>query len=78
MKTRAQSTIEYAVLITIIVLAVVAMNNYVRRAVNANLKNTEEQLNQQVNPTYWNFPSNTDSGGGDDDSGREEPPQMEQ
>jgi hypothetical protein len=54
------------------------MNNYVRRAVNANLKNTEEQLNQQVNPTYWNFPSNTDSGGGDDDSGREEPPQMEQ
>lgn len=52
MKTKAQSAIEYAVLITIIVLAVVAMNNYVRRSVNANLKSTEEQINS----LDWRFP----------------------
>lgn len=45
MKTKAQSAIEYAVLITVIVLAVVAMNAYVMRSVNANLKSTEEQTN---------------------------------
>lgn len=47
MSTRqtAQSTLEYAVLIAVVAAALVAMNTYVRRAIQANVKNVEVELN---------------------------------
>ncbi|MFC1631564.1 hypothetical protein ACFL2I_03315 [Candidatus Omnitrophota bacterium] len=42
---KAQCTIEYAVLIAIVAAAVIAMSTYVQRAVRANLKSVEEQIN---------------------------------
>ena len=47
MRTRqtAQSTLEYAVLIVVVAAALVAMNTYVRRAIQANVKNVEVELN---------------------------------
>ena len=42
---RAQSTLEYAILIAIVVAACAAMTTYVYRAVQANLKTVEEQIN---------------------------------
>ena len=44
---RAQSTIEYAVLIAIVAAAFVAMQMYAHRAVRANLKVLEEQINAE-------------------------------
>lgn len=44
-KRRAQSTIEYAVLIAIVAAAFIAMQAYAHRAVRANLKVLEDQLN---------------------------------
>lgn len=41
----AQCVLEYAVLIAIIAAACVAMHTYVRRAMQANLKNLELELN---------------------------------
>jgi Flp pilus assembly pilin Flp len=55
MKTKAQSTIEYAVLITILAIAVVSMDLYVKRAVQANLKGTEEQINALTEDGVWKF-----------------------
>jgi len=40
-----QSTLEYAVLVTIVAAALVAMHTYVQRAMQANLKNLELELN---------------------------------
>jgi Flp pilus assembly pilin Flp len=40
-----QSTMEYAVLVAIVAAALVAMHTYVRRAMQANLKNLELELN---------------------------------
>ncbi len=45
---RGQSTLEYSILIAIIVAAIMAMGAYVRRAVQANLKMVEEQINDEM------------------------------
>jgi len=47
-KTRAQSILEYTVLIITIAGAFMAMHLYVRRAVNARLHNIEQEMNPPV------------------------------
>lgn len=42
---KAQSTIEYALLISIVAAAFIAMQIYMQRAVQANFKLVEEQVN---------------------------------
>lgn len=44
---RAQSTLEYVTLIVIAAAAAMAMFTYMQRAVNANLKMVEEQVNAE-------------------------------
>lgn len=44
---RAQSTLEYAIIIAVVAAAFVAMHAYVQRAVQANLKHLEIQLNEE-------------------------------
>ncbi len=44
-KLRAQSIIEYTVLIAVVVAAFSAMRLYIQRAINAHLKVIEEQIN---------------------------------
>ena len=46
--SRGQSTLEYAVFVAVVASAVVAMNLYVRRAVQANLKMMEERINAEA------------------------------
>ncbi|MDP3042654.1 MAG: hypothetical protein Q8N62_08060 [Candidatus Omnitrophota bacterium] len=45
MKNKAQSTIEYALLIAIVAAAFIAMNMYMQRSVQANFNIIEEQIN---------------------------------
>ncbi len=44
---RAQSTLEYAVLIAIVAAALIAMNNYVLRSIQANQKVIEDEINAE-------------------------------
>lgn len=44
---RGQSTLEYAVLIAVVVAACITMTSYIHRAVQANLKVVEEQVNAE-------------------------------
>lgn len=46
MKKKGQSLLEYALLISAVAAAFIAMQTYVRRAVNANLKSLQDQLNE--------------------------------
>ncbi len=48
MKRRAQSIIEYTVLITVVVAALMAMKLYTQRSVQSNLKMIEKQVNAQA------------------------------
>jgi Flp pilus assembly pilin Flp len=45
MRNKAQSTIEYALLIAIVAAAFMAMNVYMQRSVQANFNVIEEQIN---------------------------------
>lgn len=45
MKLKGQSTLEYAILITVVVSAFVAMQTYVQRGVQANLKMIQDRIN---------------------------------
>jgi Flp pilus assembly pilin Flp len=42
---KAQSLIEYALLVAVVAMAFAAMSVYARRAVNANLRIIEERVN---------------------------------
>ncbi len=44
---RGQSTIEYALLIAIVAAAFIAMHLYVQRAVQANFRLVEDQINAE-------------------------------
>jgi len=44
---KAQSILEYAILISIVVAALVGMHIYVQRAVQANLKMVEDRVNAE-------------------------------
>ncbi len=46
---KAQSTFEYAILVTVVVGAIIAMSTYMRRAAQGRLKNIEIDLNQERN-----------------------------
>lgn len=43
---RAQSFLEYAMLVIVIAVAVVAMQQYIMRSVNARLKQTQVELDE--------------------------------
>jgi hypothetical protein len=45
---KAQSILEYALLLITVTAAIMAMNLYVNRAVNARLRNVELELNPPV------------------------------
>ena len=45
---KAQSILEYALLILTVVAAVMAMNLYVSRAVNARLRSVELEINPRI------------------------------
>lgn len=44
---RAQSTFEYAVLISLMAAAIITMHIYVKGAIQANLKTIERELNKE-------------------------------
>ncbi len=48
MKNKAQSVIEYTLLIITVAMAFLAMNVYIRRAVNARLHNIELETNPPI------------------------------
>ncbi len=45
-KSKAQSILEYSLLIMVIAAALMAMQKYIRRAMNARLKQVQEELDE--------------------------------
>ena len=43
-----QSTLEYAMFIAVVAAALLAMQTYIRRSIQANLKTVENQINAEV------------------------------
>ena len=47
---RGQSTLEYAIFITVVAAAMITMNVYIRRSIQANLKSVEDHINAEALP----------------------------
>ena len=45
---RASATLEYAMFVAVVAAALVAMSEYVRRAIQANLKGVEDSINAEA------------------------------
>lgn len=49
---RGQSTLEYAVLVVVIIGALIAMQVYVKRGVQGRLRESTDQIGEQFSPGY--------------------------
>lgn len=49
---RGQSTLEYAVLIVVIIAALIAMQTYLKRGVQGKIRESSDQIGEQFSPGY--------------------------
>ena len=58
-RCRGQSTLEYAVLISVVVAALIAMQIYMKRGVQGKLRDATDQVGEQFRPagtdTFWSY-----------------------
>jgi Flp pilus assembly pilin Flp len=54
-KRKGQSTLEYAVLIVIIIAALLAMNTYIKRGVQGRFKQAADDIGDQFSPGNTNY-----------------------
>ena len=59
---RAQSTMEYGLLIAVVVVALIAINFYMRRGIQGRVRESTDQIGRQFDPatysTSWRIKSN--------------------
>lgn len=61
-KKKGQSTLEYAVLIVIIIAALLAMNQYIKRGLQGRLKSATDDIGDQFSPGNTNYRKTTNTG----------------
>lgn len=61
-KKKGQSTLEYAVLIVIIIAALLAMNQYIKRGLQGRLKSATDDIGDQFSPGNTNFTKTVTTG----------------
>lgn len=61
LKKRGQSTLEYAVLIVVIIAALIAMQVYLKRGIQGRMRESSDQIGEQFSPGYTtsNITTNT-------------------
>lgn len=59
MKRRGQSTLEYAVIIAVVVAALLAMQIYMKRGVEGKLRDSTDQIGDQFDAETTSFDSTT-------------------
>lgn len=52
-KKRGQSTLEYALVIAVVVVALLAINIYMQKGVKGRLKDSTDQIGKQFDPTNF-------------------------
>ena len=61
-KKKGQSTLEYAVLIVIIIAALLAMNQYIKRGLQGRLKSATDDIGDQFSPGNTNYTKTVTTG----------------
>jgi len=60
-KRKAQTTLEYAILIGVVVAGLIAMQTYIKRGVQGKLKDSADSMGEQFSPGYTLSDSSTTS-----------------
>ncbi len=60
-KTKGQSTMEYAILIIIIIAALLSIQMYIKRSVQGGLKSSSDDIGEQFSPGNTNLTVTTKS-----------------
>jgi len=58
---KGQSTLEYAVLVVVIIGALIAMQIYVKRGVQGKLRESTDSVGEQFSPGYTQYSKNSTS-----------------
>ena len=61
-KRKGQSTLEYAVLIVIVIAALLAMNQYIKRGIQGRLKSATDDVGDQFSSGNTNYVKNVVTG----------------
>lgn len=61
MRKKGQSTLEYAVIIAVVVAALVAMQTYVKRGLQGRLRQASDDIGEQFSPGYTTVNHTTNS-----------------
>ncbi len=54
-KIKGQSTVEYAVLIVVVIGALLAMQQYLKRGLSGSVKSSSDQIGEQFSPGNVNY-----------------------
>lgn len=52
LKKKGQSTLEYTIVIAVIVAALIAMNTYIKRSVQGRMRQSADDMGEQFSPQY--------------------------
>jgi len=61
LKTKAQSTLEYVILIGFVVAALIAMGVYMKRGIQGKLRESTDQVGEQYSAYHFNSEYTTDT-----------------
>ena len=61
-KKRGQSTLEYAILVVVVIMALVAIQAYLKRGIQGRMKDSADQIGDQFSPIYTQYNHITESG----------------
>ena len=62
-RKRGQSTLEYAILVVVVIMALVAIQAYLKRGIQGRMRDSADQIGDQFSPefTTYNFTSESHS-----------------
>lgn len=60
-KKRGQSTLEYAILVVIVIMALIAIQAYLKRGIQGRMRDSADQIGEQFSPEFTEYNIHTKS-----------------
>ncbi|MDD5004888.1 MAG: hypothetical protein PHS93_00050 [Candidatus Omnitrophica bacterium] len=60
-KKRGQSTLEYAILVVVVIMALIAIQAYLKRGIQGRMRDSADQIGDQFSPDHTTYNYRTES-----------------
>lgn len=60
-KKRGQSTLEYAILIVVVIMALIGIQAYLKRGISGRMRDATDQIGDQFSPEFTSYNITTDT-----------------